>query len=89
MFYLLICVVPKEPRKETELLELELKVVVGHWSGGEGLLGNKLRSLGGSLSVGNYWTTSLVQSVLNITTPKFSSFPNICVLTQQSDLSLF
>lgn len=54
MFYQLIFVVPKEPRKETELLELELKVVVGHWSGGERLLGNKLRSLGGSLSAGNY-----------------------------------
>lgn len=38
MFYLLICVVPKEPRKETDPLELELKVVVGHWGGGEGVL---------------------------------------------------
>lgn len=36
MFYLPICVVPKEPRKETELLELELKVVVGTGVGERG-----------------------------------------------------
>lgn len=79
---------PKSPEKRW-YFRTGVKGSCGSPGWGQGLLGNKLGSFGGSLSAGNYWTTSLFQSVLNLTTPKFSSFPNICVLTEQSDLSLF